>query len=399
KPKHVGFVYCYESLYSLLFYWGAITFRLHHLQTTPQRVIYALSIRIFFIGGFVTGVYIKLSDAQMSQAMFSHLSPVVKIIFSWECVCCIITYIEYCLLLDTQRRRHIRLLANMQLLDTQISAAFPFVNWRYHRTRGKYWYGTVGITFLYLVITLTLMFDTTRCSCGFLSTLVIACSYTLVTSTLGLFSFIHIGLMDYLRVRFRLVMKLLRQLYAATSVTATERELQLDLLFAFAKRGSWLVQELNETVGTLAAAGMFYDFTHMTGFVYVVCQKLLHQEPWDTQYAFLTLHLAVHIYKLIMTCVYGYILQREKRNCMHLLSACGAHFKQIPQIQCRIECFQHWCMHNKHTTTIGKKTPLNLSMLYVVFNGLANYVIVLVQLLFQLQQKDKQSMPKDVEII
>ncbi|XP_034477212.1 putative gustatory receptor 47b [Drosophila innubila] len=414
----VGFVYCYDGLYSLLFYWGVITFRLHNLgdagsKSTPLRIDYALGMRFGLILGFVGGVYVKLSNTQMSEAMFSHLSPLVKMIFAWESLSCILTYIQYCVTLDGHRRRHIKLLTRMQLLDSRVSDQFPNVHWRYNRTRSKYWYGTVGITISYNIVSLALMFETTRCSCGFVSTILIACTYSWMSSSLGAMGFVHIGLMDYLRIRYRLIIKLLQQFYRAAEEAKYSVEQELDQeklhqsiakLFEFSKCCSQLLTEMNAVCGAVAATGIFYDFTHMTCFVYLLCQKVLRSESLDTQYAFLSLHLVVHIYKVIITCTYGYLLQREKRNCIRLLSEYGVHFGDLRSIQTLVECFQHWRMHNNHVATIGSSFSCNISMIYVVFNGLANYVIVLVQLLFQLQLKDRQqdhsiAMPKDVELI
>lgn len=318
------FIYCYDSLYKLIFYWGVITFRLHRQRdggpkSTPLTVIYALAMRFGLIFGFTAGIYIKLSNVEMTEAMFSHLSPLVKIIFSWESLSSICTYMHYCVTLDGHRRRHIRLLCSMQELDTQVLAQFPYVRWRYERSRSKYWYGTVGLTLAYNILSLALMFDTTRCTCGFVSTILIACSYSWLTSSLGAMGFIHIGLMDYLRLRFRLIMKLLQQQYdkAVPMVQyGSGRELHqnIDALFEFTKRCTHLLIELNAVCGSVAATGIFYDFTHMTCFVYVLCQKILSSVPLDTQYAFLSLHLVVHIYKVIITCTYGYLLQREVSN-------------------------------------------------------------------------------------
>ncbi|KAH8416061.1 hypothetical protein KR222_007333, partial [Zaprionus bogoriensis] len=407
------FIYCYDSLYRLGFYWGIITFRLRRQRdggprATPLSVCYALAMRLGLVVGFASGIYIKLNDAQMSLAMFSHLSPLVKIIFSWESLSSICTYVHYCITLDGHRRRHIRLLASMQQLDTQVLAQFPHVRWRYERTRSKYLHGTVGLTIAYNLLSLALMFDTTRCRCGYASTILIACTYSWLTSSLGAMGFIHIGLMDYLRLRFRLIMKLLQQQYDQANQADQEAghlcvQPHVDRLFGHAKRCSLLLGELNAVCGSVAATGIFYDFTHMTCFVYVLCQKILSSVPLDTQYAFLSLHLVVHVYKVIITCTYGHLLRREKHNCMRLLSEYAARCGNKTHMRGRVECFLHWRMHNNHAASIGNSFSCNLALIYVVFNGLANYVIVLVQLLFQLQLKDSQhddlTIPKDVELI
>lgn len=393
------FTYCYDILYKLTYYWGLITFRLHRQReggpkSTPLSVCYALAIRIGLILGFIAGIAIKLSNAEMTQAMFSHLSPLLKIIFSWESLSCICTYIHHCVILDGHRRRHIRLLCSMQELDTQVLTQFPYVRWRYERSRSKYWYGTVGLTVAYNLLSLALMFDTTRCSCGFVSTILIACSYSWLTSSLVAMGFIHIGLMDYLRLRFRLFMKLLQQQYDKVPLSSGSSkqsyELQhanVDALFEFSKRCSHLLGELNAVCGSAAAIGIFYDFSHMTCFVYVLCQKTLSSMPLDTQYVFLSLHLVMHIYKVIITCTYGYLVQREvrktwlwyfypayyaipfplqKRNCMRLLSEYAANFGNQRQLQRKVEDFQHWRMHNNHPATIGNSFNCNLALIYVV---------------------------------
>lgn len=396
------FIYCYDSLYKLIYYWGLITFRLHRQReggpkSTPLSVCYALAIRIGLILGFIGGIAIKLSNAEMTQAMFSHLSPLVKIIFSWESLSSICTYIHHCVTLDGHRRRHIRLLCSMQELDTQVLTQFTYVRWRYERSRSKYWYGTVGLTVAYNLLSLALMFDMARCSCGFVSTILIACSYSWLTSSLGAMGFIHIGLMDYLRLRFRLFMKLLQQQYDNAPLPSdSSKEMcklqhqNVDALFEFSKRCSHLLGELNAVCGSVAAIGIFYDFSHMTCFVYVLCQKLLSSMPLDTQYVFLSLHLVVHIYKVIITCTYGYLLQREvritwhryfysayyaipilplpiqKSNCMRLLSEYAANFGNQRQLQRKVEGFQHWRMHNNHPATIGNSFNCNLALIYVV---------------------------------
>ncbi|XP_032590740.1 putative gustatory receptor 47b [Drosophila grimshawi] len=405
-----GFVDCYDSMYRLLFYGGGTTFRLGDggTKSTLQRVIYAFGVRFCLLFGFLAGIYVKLTDPQMSQAMFSHLSPLVKIIFTWECISCIITYVSYCISMDSHRSRHIKLLISMQLLDTEISAKFAHVRWRYNRSRSKYLYGTFGIPCAYVLISLALMFDTTRCDCGYVSTVLIASTYSLITSTIGGVGFIHIALMDYLRIRFRLIIKLVGQQYQAAEKTAgvdsIELQRNMDKLFQFSKRCSQLLNDLNDVFGFVAAAGIFYDFTHMTCFVYMLCQKMLVHEPWDTQYAFLSLHMVTYFYKLLITSIYGYLLQREKRNCLRLLSNYAAHFGNVASARDQVECFQYWRMHNKHIATIGKSVPINISLIYLFVNALANYVIVLVQVLFQLQAKDIHQghtipVPKDVELI
>lgn len=313
-----AFLYCYGNLYSLLLYWGLVTFRVHSpgqggAASTKWTVAYALLTRLLVVTCFLGSVVAKLRDPEMAAAMFGHLSPLVKAIFSWECLSCCITYVEYCLSLDAQRQRHLRLLASLQEFDRSVSKEFPWVRWNYQRTRWKYWYGTVIVGCFFFSFSIALIFDTARCTCGIPSTLLIAFTYTMLTGSVGLLGFVHIGIMDFVRLRMRLMQKLLQQQYQQAGNGAGQRELheRIAHLFVMSKRCSSLLAELNGVFGFAAAAGIFYDFTIMTCFVYVICQKLLTRESMDLEYTFMLLHVGIHSYKVIITSSYGYLLQRE----------------------------------------------------------------------------------------
>ncbi|KAH8290881.1 hypothetical protein KR054_006715 [Drosophila jambulina] len=402
-----GFVYCYGNLYGLMLYWGVITFRVQSpsrggAASTGWTVGYALLTRLLVVSCFLGCVFFKLRDPEMSAAIFIYLKPLDKVILSWECLSCTITYVEYCLSMDAQRRRHLRLLAGLQEFDRIVSKEFPFVKWNYQRTRWKYWYGTVIVGFCFFSFTISLIFDTARCTCGIPSTLLMAFTYTLLTSSVGLVGFVHIAIMDFVRLRMRLMQKLLQQQYQEGD-GAGQRELheRIAHLFVMSKRCSSLLAELNGVFGFAAAAGIFYDFTIMTCFVYVICQKLLSRDSWDLEYMFMLLHVAIHSYKVIITSTYGYLLQREKRNCLHMLGNYASHFSGQDVARLQTEDFQHWRMHNRQAALVGSSIQLNISTIYLVYNGMANYVIILVQLLFQqLQIKERQqSLGRDVDIV
>ncbi|EDV35583.1 uncharacterized protein Dana_GF12550 [Drosophila ananassae] len=403
-----GFLYCYRYLYGLMFFWGLITFqprssRKGGVRSTRLTVSYALLARLFGVAGLITSVSVKLKDPQMASAMFSHLTPLVKVIFSWECLSCSITYVEYCLSLDMQRKRHLELLDSLQEFDRLVSEQFPLVKWNYQRTRMKYFYGTMIVGFCFTSFSLSLIFDTVRCNCGLPSTLLMAFSYTILTSSLGLVGFVHIGIMDFLRLRLRLIQALLQQLYQFKGPD-TEKDIhqRIGHLFRMSKRCCDLLKGLNSVFGFAAAAGLFYDFTIMTCFVYVICQKLLSREPWDLEYTFMVLHVSIHTYKVIITSSYGYLLQREKNNCMHLLGNYSKYFPNNEVAARQTEDFQHWRMHNRDSAVVGSTIPLSVSTIYLIYNGMANYVIILVQLLFQQQQQTKDrstSLARNVEIV
>ncbi|KAH8372634.1 hypothetical protein KR009_001469 [Drosophila setifemur] len=423
-----GFLYCYENLYSLLLYWGLVTFRVRSPESggavsTWFTVAYAIFARFFAVTVFLGSVVVKLRDQEMTSAMFGHLTPLVKAIFSWECLSCSITYVEYCLSLDMQRKRHLRLVTSLQEFDRFVSEEFPYVKWNYQRTRWKYWYGTVIVGFCFVSFSISLIFDMARCTCGIPSTILMALTYSLLTSSLGLVGFVHIGIMDFIRLRLRLIQRLLQQLYLEEGADASTPQIvheRIEHLFRLSKRCSWLIAELNSVFGFVAAAGIFYDFTIMTCFVYVICQKLLSRESWDKEYIFMLLHVAIHTYKVVITSAYGYSLTREKSNCMHLLGCYSRYFPDIKVASRQTEDFQHWRMHNTQSALVGSTTPLNMSTIYLVreqpniilnlfyklfvkvYNGMSNYVIILVQLLFQQQQQFKErqiTIGSDVDII
>ncbi|XP_017069316.1 putative gustatory receptor 47b [Drosophila eugracilis] len=402
--RNDGFVYCYGNLFGLMFYWGLTTIRVRSSGrggsvSNRWTVGYALLARLFMVTGFLGSVMTKLKDTEMAAAMFGHLSPLVKAIFTWECLSCSITYLEFCLSLDIKRSRHLKLLVSMQEFDEGILEVFPHVQWSYQRSRLKYWYGTVIVGFCFFSFSISLIFDTARCTCGIPSTLLMAVTYTLLTSSVGLVGFVHIGIMDFLRVRLRLVQQLVLQLYQSDGDPEVHEK--ITYLFNMSKRCSYFLTELNGVYGFAAAAGIFYDFTIMTCFVYVICQKLLNREPWDLEYTFTLLHVTIHTYKVIITSTYGYLLQREKRNCMHLLSRYSKYFPGHDVALRQTEDLQHWRMHNRQAAMVGTTIKLNVSTIYLVYNGMANYVIILVQLLFQQQQiNDRQlASGKDVDIV
>ncbi|XP_068143839.1 putative gustatory receptor 47b isoform X1 [Drosophila tropicalis] len=313
-----GLAYCFDNLYKILSFWGVISFGLKSTQqkgssTTAKRLILSWCIRCLFISGFLSGVLIKRLDTEMSYAMFNHISPVVKAIFSWEYLSCIITYVEFCLSMDLRHHRHIEFLHKLQQLDLPISQEFPQVKWHYQKTQLKYWYGTILVGICYLTLSILLIFDLTKCSCGLFSTLLIATCYSLITSSLGLLGIVHIAIMDYLRLRLRLTQKLLKQTYQAhTNHATTYLHSKIFILIKFNRRLSDLVIKFNAVFSFVAAAGIFYDFTLMICFVYVVCQKIVAKQFWDAEYAFMILLLSLHSYKVIIACSYGYLLKREQ---------------------------------------------------------------------------------------
>ncbi|KAH8280464.1 hypothetical protein KR018_007760 [Drosophila ironensis] len=398
-----AFVHCYGNLYGLMFLWGLVTFRVKSPRqggaaSTWLTMGYSWLSRLFALVGLLMAVTTKLRDPEMAYAMFSHLTPLVKVIFSWECLSCSITYAEYCLSLDIQRVRHMDLLAALQEFDRCVSEKFPLVEWNYQRTRWKYWYGTVIVGFCFTTFSFSLIFDTVRCNCGVPSTLLMAFTYTLLTSSLGLVGFVHIAIMDFLRIRLRLMQRLLRQNYQV----GKGNHVRISHLFAMSKRCCVLLTEVNAVFGFAAAAGIFYDFTIMTCFVYVICQKLLSRESWDLEYMFMLLHVGIHTYKVVITSTYGYLLYREKRNCLHLLGNYSRYFPDHNAAIRLTEDFQHWRMHSQKGAVVGSNIPLDVSTIYLVYNGMANYVIILVQLLFQQQQQVKDratSLSNDVEIV
>ncbi|XP_030387263.1 putative gustatory receptor 47b [Scaptodrosophila lebanonensis] len=346
----------------------------------------------------------------MAQAMIGDLQDVLKVVFSWECLASTVTYIELCIVLDMNRSRHIQLLLSIQRLDKDMSAIFPHIQWHYEKTRRKYNHGTILINTVFFTLSLVFVFFTVNCTCGFASSLIGAITYSVLTANCGMLGFLHAGFLDLLRVRFRLIVKLLHQLYAQRSDVQRNLEEQelhqrIEKLFEFSKRCSQYLVDVNNVFRFVSIIGIFYDFSVMTCFGYIVLQNIIESKTEATEYVFVSLLIAMHLYKVIVTASYGHLLHREKRNCHQLLNKYETFFEceHLVLVRSLVDSFQHWLKHNDYSATIGAHLRCDVYVIYMVLNAVANYVIILVQLLFQQTSLEgpthRHVMSKDVEII
>ncbi|CAD7013577.1 putative gustatory receptor 47b [Ceratitis capitata] len=399
---------CFKWIYNILYYGGCLSFQLRRktLQLTKGNIVYTHFIRSALILSFVGSIALKNSSGYGSKAMLDQLSPVLKLILGFETFTSTVTYIAVTSAMHANRYKHLKLLFQFKELDEQMQATYPKIKWNYHKTMRKFTPITLCGMFYYYAVSLIYVFNLSNCNCDYATTLMFALSYASITITPGCTFFLHLGMMDLQRIRYRLIQRLLRQEYCGLRKDASKQckfKLRITRLIDYYKRYIELILQINDVFGVVCGISLFHDFTVLTNMTFLMCQKATESGTRSEEYVFIFLFMLPRIYKVTIYAVYGYVTQMEQRNCAHEIRMSSKYFRSSLVMRNKLSAFLHWQMQKKYTFLVGRMTRCNLILLYTTVNSIASSVIILIQLQFQqnsiTERMKNGRMLQDVELI
>lgn len=322
KPtKNLHCIYrCFKWIYTILYYTGSLCFQLRgeSFQLTKANIIYTNSIRLSLMFGFLGSILLKYTDDESSKAIFDRLSPVLKFILALECFLSAMTYIAVCTTMHTNRYKHLKLLRRFKELDAQIQIDFNYIKWNYHKTMRKFTTFTLIVMIYYYTVSFIYLFKLSNCNCDYVTTFVFALCYASITIAPSSTVFLHLGKMDLLRIRYRLIKRLLKQQYAlAVDLKRQHKfEMRISRLIDYCKSYIQLILQINDVLGVVCGISLFHDFAVLTNMTFLMCQKATETNTSVEEYLFIFLFMLPRIYKVIIYAVYGYVTQKEVSSAM-----------------------------------------------------------------------------------
>ncbi|XP_011191173.2 putative gustatory receptor 47b [Zeugodacus cucurbitae] len=398
---------CFKWIYTILYYTGCLCFQLRGetFQLTKANIIYTQFIRASLLFGFLCSMLLKCSGNEGSKAMLERLSPVLKLILALECFTSAMTYIATCLAMQWNRHKHLQLTQQFKALDAQMQIDFNYIKWNYHKTMRKFTPFTLFGMAYYYIVSFIYLFKLSNCNCDYITTFVLALSYSSITIAPSCIFFLHLGKMDLLRIRYRLIKRLLQQQYALATHSKEQHKLELRIsrLIDYCKSYIQLILQINDVFGAVCGISLFHDFAVLTNMTFLMCQKATEANTSVEEYLFIFLFMLPRIYKVIIYAVYGYVTLKEQRRCTHEASMCEKYLTCASATRNKLAAFLHWQMQNTYSLLVGKVTRCNLILLYTTVNSIASSVVILIQLQFQQnsisnRMKNKE-MLHDVELL
>ncbi|XP_075167034.1 gustatory receptor 47b [Haematobia irritans] len=395
---------CLFVLYNVLYYTGCLCFKIENgmrLYYTRWSTVFGYIVRFLLVISFIGGLAMKFTDDELYDAMIGRLEPVIKFVLCFECFISTVMYIQITFSLDFTRLKHLHLSHLLQSLDDKLLKDFPFVKWNYNKTARKYNVLVSLVTIYFMSISLGFVFNLSRCRCGYISSFLLAFSYACMTCCAGTANFLYVAGMDMLRIRFRLLYKLIKVCFSTKSRTSKDdiklfRKLKI-LQFYFKEYNS-MIPTLNHVFSSVSGAGTFHDFAMLTNVGFLLLSKTIEGKAGPEEYAYIVLFMLPRVYKVTMTVTYGHLVHVARRNCIHDMLSVEKFFNEPKIIKQNMDSFLHWRMHNNYFFSIGNSIRCDLPVLFIVFNGIANYMIILIQLQFQ-QNIIAKSLQNDVELI
>ena len=307
---------CFQWIYLLLYQTGILGLKIRNgieLYYDRWSKTYCYLCRLALVLGLVGGFLVKITNKETYDAAIQQLTPVVKVILTFECVISPLIYLEVTFYLDKVRDKYIKLANTFQTLDAELQKEFPCIQWNYYKSVLKYNPMTVVLYVFYTVIAFLYIFRVAHCSCGLMSSIVISFSYACVTGGPGFAGFLFVGNMDMLRLRFRLLRKLMQQCLLQTKNNQSPASdiKKFKILENYFKEYSCLITLLNEVFGVISASGLFHDFALVTSMTYLLCSKAIDANAKVYEYVFVLLFMTPRIYKVISLSIYGYAAQKE----------------------------------------------------------------------------------------
>ncbi|XP_067633338.1 putative gustatory receptor 47b [Eurosta solidaginis] len=382
---------CFKWIYTILYYSGCVCFKTRKgvFHLTKTNIFYTNFIRIVLLISYFVSMAIKSSDTQGSKAMMERLSPVLKLILAMEFIISTITYITASILMETKKYKHIKVIKRFQQLDDGLQMNFPHVNWNYKKTEFKFTISTLVMLAYFYIISFMFLYTISNCRCDYVTTFVWALSYVIITTGPAGISFLHMGIMDLQRVRYRILQKLLQQHYAARSTKFKQKpdnnfELQLMCLIDYLKNYIQLILKFNDLFGVVSGVVVFHDFALVTFLTFLMCQ-LATETNAQSREIFLCIFffMLAPIYKLSVYAMYGYMAYKEQQNCLHLVRVCENYYRCSELVRNQLRTFLHWQMQNSYTFLIGKVTRCDLALIFMAVNSIAGSTLILIQLQFQ----------------
>lgn len=190
---------------------------------------------------------------------------------------------------------------------------FNYIKWNYHKTMRKFTPFTLFGVAYYYTVSFIYLFKLSHCNCDYVTSFVFALSYTSITIVPNCTYFLHLGKMDLLRIRYRLITRLLKQQYALTVDLKKQHkfETRISRLIDYCKSYIQLILQVNDVFGTVCGISLFHDFAVLTNLTFLLCQKATETNASAEEYLFIFLFILPHIYKIIIYAVYGYVTQKE----------------------------------------------------------------------------------------
>lgn len=309
---------CFHLIYILIYHTGGLGCKIKNgceLYYDKNYKLYRYIYRIIYLTGLIGGFLYKIYDDELHEAMMGRFSPVVKIVLLFECFICPISYMEVTLNLDYYSDKYVNLANTLQNLDEKLQKNFPGIQWNYHKSTRKYNPMTVGVYGFYTIVSTIYIFQIAHCRCGWISSVIVSVCYSCVTGAPAFASFLFIGNMDMLRLRFRLIRKLLIQniMYAHRKSGVVQKE-DIEkfkkLENAFTDYSS-LIVTLNQVFSVITGSGLFHDFAVITSLGYLMCWKAFDTNAKIHEYVFVVLFMTPRLYKVATTSIYGYATQKE----------------------------------------------------------------------------------------
>ncbi|XP_073848092.1 gustatory receptor 47b [Musca autumnalis] len=408
--KTKNLLQCFKLMFFFLYHTGCLSFRLQSggdLHYTQWSSFYVIIVRFVLLGCFCGGMTIKITTEQFYNAMIGRLSPIVVFIMCLESVVSVLCYLVVTFSLDTTRKEHLICWNRLQNLDDQVVKDFPNVNWNYHKNSRKYTRLTAAIYSYFSIISFGFVFNLANCRCGYLSSFLISFSYACITGSPGLAGFLFVVQMDMLRLRFRLLRKVFLLNFVANSGRIRRQSdikilRKFKLLEYYFKEYSALIPRFNAVFNVVSSASMFYDFAILTNMGFLLCSKAIESNTHWKEYLFVAFFMLPRIYKVVVCSIYGHMAHAERKNVWQEFVHMESYFNKSLIVRDNMESLFHWRMHNNDYFTVGKTMRFNLGLMFMIFNSIANYIIILIQLQFQqniITETLNSGSSKDVEMI
>ncbi|XP_011295153.2 putative gustatory receptor 47b [Musca domestica] len=263
------------------------------------------------------GVVVKLTTEEYYSAMIGRLSPIITFVMCFESIVSVFTYLAVTFGLDRTRKEHLKAWNRLQSIDDEVVKSFPNVNWNYQKNCRKYTRLTAFIYSYFSIIAFGFVFNLANCSCGYFSSFLISFAYACITASSGLASFLFAVQMDMLRLRFRLLHKLVNLNFVSCSNgqrNDTRLLRKFKILEYFFKEYNALIHRLNRVFNVVSSASMFYDFAILTNMGFLVCSKAIESNTHWKEYVFIAFFTLPRIYKVIICSVYGHMAHAEIFN-------------------------------------------------------------------------------------
>lgn len=205
---------CFHLMYFLLYHMGCLGCKIKNdkeIYFKKSYRYYGYICRTAYLTCLIWGFAYKMYDAELSEALLRDLTPVIKVILTFECTICPTVYLAITISLDMNRETYTAMANTLQNTDDELHKYFPGIQWNYSKSKRKYSFMTVGMYGFYAITSTIYIFYVANCMCGWKSSLMISICYACISGAPACAEFLFIGNLDMLRLRFRLIRKLLRQ--------------------------------------------------------------------------------------------------------------------------------------------------------------------------------------------